>query len=218
MSIATYAELQSAIADWAARSDLSTPAPDLIRLCESMLNYGHGEPGEQFYVPPLRVRQMEARTTFTADSEYESIPVNDFLEVRYLKANTSPETDVKYVTPAQFNEAASSYSSGTPKVYTIVGNEFRFGPAPSAVTMELGYVQKIPALSDSNTTNWLLAANPNVYLYGALFQGALYTKDDAEVAKFLGLFSGAVRALVAQDRRAKFGGAPLVMRPVTGTP
>lgn len=64
MALATYADLQTAIASWLARTgdtELSAAAPDLIALAEARIYYGAGEKGDQFYSPPLRCRAMEAQ-------------------------------------------------------------------------------------------------------------------------------------------------------------
>src|SRR5262249_30104392 len=132
VSITSYAELQSAVADWLARpgdATIAAIAPDLIRLAEARINFGVGEPGAHLYSPPLRVRQMETRATAAADSEYVSLP-GDFAELREVKINLAPERKLAYVTPQHFAELAASHRSGIPALYTIIGNELRIGPAP----------------------------------------------------------------------------------------
>lgn len=223
MSITNYAELQAAIADWLARSGDSTIvgiAPDLIRLCETRINYGFGGLGEALYSPPLRVREMETRATATVNSEYVSLPA-DFLEMRTAKIGTTPEKALSFVTPQQFAEAAASATVGAPTVYTIVGSELRLGPAPtstSPLSVELLYYAAVPALSTASPSNWLLSAVPSVYLYGALTEAAPYIGDDERASQWFAIFANALKGLQAQDRRAKYGAAPLIMRPVTGTP
>lgn len=219
MSLANYTELQAAIAAWLARAGdtiITTPAPDFITLAEARINYGSGEPGEPFYSPPLRVEQMLTRATATPTGEYIAVPT-DFLEMREFKVNTNPETKLYYSTPQQFAEAASSQNTGTPKTYTIVGGEFRLGPTPtSGLTTELLYYAKVGPLS---TTNWLMTAAPNVYLYGSLLEACIFTQDAPEQCQYyFGLFAAAVKALQLQDRRRKFGGSPLVMRSGMQTP
>ena len=56
MAITTYAELQTAIANWLARDDLTTYLPDFITLFEAAANRR------------LRVRQMETTATLTPSS------------------------------------------------------------------------------------------------------------------------------------------------------
>lgn len=222
MSLANYSDLKTAFGTWLNRSGdslITNNAGDFVTLCESRLNFGGGEPGEQFYTPPLRVRQMEGRFTATPTDEYLALPT-DFMEMREIKVNTNPETHLTYVTPQQFAEAASSQDSGTPRVYTIVGDAFRLGPNPTAdLTVELDYYQKIPALSDSNTTNWLLTACPNAYLYGSLLEAAiLIPLPETDTLRFFALFQAAVKGFQRQDRMARHGAAALIMRPVTPTP
>lgn len=72
MALATYADLQTAITGWLARSgdtELVAAAPDLIALCESRMYYGAGEPGSQFYSPALRCRAMEAQGTILLQAQ-----------------------------------------------------------------------------------------------------------------------------------------------------
>ena len=59
MALATYADLQAAIANYLARPGdtlVSTPAPDFVTLAESRIAYGADAP---FPSSPLRIRAME---------------------------------------------------------------------------------------------------------------------------------------------------------------
>jgi hypothetical protein len=221
VSITNYAELQAAVADWLARPGDTTIAAivsDLIRLAEARINFGSGETGAPFYSPALRVRQMETRATASVDAEYVALP-SDFAELRQIKINAAPERRLSFVTPQHFAELAVSTHMGIPAVYTIVGNEFRFGPAPSApLIAEIAYYAKVPPLSDAAPTNWLLAMAPNVYLYATLLEAATYLSDDAQLPKWLAQYAAATAAFQAQDRRARHGAAPLIVRPVAATP
>jgi hypothetical protein len=217
----TYATLVSAIPDWMQRpadAEITAIAPDCITLLESRLNFGFGEPGETLYSPPLRIEDMMTRATASLTGEYVAVP-DDFLEMRGpMKVNDNPEVRIDYITPDQFAATAPNQSAGAPRVFTIAGAEFRFGPVPSSGTAELWYYAKIPALTASNTTNWLLTKAPNVYLFGCLVEAYHYIKQEQDALRFHGMLSGAVRALQAQDRRRKYGSAPLVMRTGVQTP
>jgi len=220
MSIGTYAELRSAIADWLARPDdptIAAVAPDLIRLCESRINHGSGEPGDPLYSPPLRTRAMETRTAMASAGAYVALPA-DFLELRAIEVNGVP---LGYMTPQNFMDSAGMQQAGVPRFYTIIGRELRLGPAPTVekpLTVELFYYAKVPALSDENPTNWLLEASPSAYLYGALVGAAPYIGDDQRMALWFSLFAAALKGLQGTERRATHGGAPLVMRSGVRTP
>lgn len=59
MALATYSDLQAAVADYLVRSDLTNQIVDAIALCESRIHYGAGR-DTPFPSPPLRIRSMEA--------------------------------------------------------------------------------------------------------------------------------------------------------------
>jgi len=77
------------------------------------------------------------------------------------------------------------------------------------------YRKNIPALSVTNTTNWLLALAPDLYLYGALLESAPYIKEDARIQTWgLGLQT-ALDSLNELGKVSTFNAGPLTMR-ITG--
>lgn len=168
MTLATYAGLQAEIIARTRRTDLTTYLPGFISLLEAKAGRS------------LRVRRMMTRTTVTLSSEYLTAPT-DLVGVRSFEMTTSsPKRQLDYVTPDQMDALIPLAESGNPRFYTIIGSEFRFYPAPAtSITASLIYWQSIPALSDSNTSNWLLANHPDVYLIGGLAEANLYLKQFA---------------------------------------
>lgn len=223
MSITNYAELQAAVADWLARpgdATITAVIPDLVRLAETRIAFGSGELGSALYAPPLRTRQMETRATVVLGAEYVPLPA-DFVEMRELKINTERERKLTYVTPQHFAEIAGAQSGGVPRFYTLVAGSLRFGPAPSGappLTAELLYYARVPSLTDAAPSNWLLTLAPSVYLFAALLEAAAYIRDPAQLSDWSAQYLAAISGLQSQDRRAKHGGAPLIMRPATATP
>ena len=67
--------------------------------------------------------------------------------------------------------------------------------------------EAIPALTSSNTTNWLSTKAPSVYLWGALLNATIYTKADPSV--YLAKFNEALDALKGNEQRLT---GPLVAR------
>ncbi len=59
----------------------------------------------------------------------------------------------------------------------------------SAILM---YYAKVPTLSDSNETNWLLTHYPDIYLYGALLHSAPYLREDERAQTWAALHAAAV--------------------------
>ena len=44
--------------------------------------------------------------------------------------------------------------------------------------LELDYFAKVPALSGAVASNWLLAAHPDLYLFGALVEAEMFGAND----------------------------------------
>lgn len=177
MSITNYSELQASVASWLHRQDLSAVIPDFITLAEARLQ------GD------LESRSMEARTTLTCvpgttvDARYVALPT-DMLEMKRLTLMTEPAVVLEYKSPDQLvDDSSYLLSASVPRCFTVIGGNLELAPPPdSAYSLELVYIQKIPALSVSNTTNWLLTANPNAYLFGSLLASIAYTQDESRQA------------------------------------
>ena len=72
---------------------------------------------------------------------------------------------------------------------------------------ELYYFGKTDALSDSNTSNWILEHYPDAYLYGSLIHSAPYLKDDARIQVWAALYQSAIDSINQASEKAKFGGS-----------
>ena len=200
MALTTYAELKTSIGDWLNRSDLTSVIPDFISLAEAQVER------------TLRTRQMIVRANASFDVQYGAVPA-DFLEVKSLKlTSTNPQTPLSFLSiDALDNEMTKHTASGRPKFFGIVGGQFRIVPTPdSNYTTELTYYAKLSKLSTSNTTNWLLTSNPDIYLYGSLLQAAPYLQDDARIQVWATLYERALNdSQTADDRSASSGGTLL---------
>ena len=163
MALNTYSALKTSIANWLNRSDLTSEiSGDFIVLAEKDFN------------SKLRIRKMiTTDSSFTIDSETVALPTG-FLQVRdFYILNGGTKYALKYITPAQMDQIRGSSTTGMPSAYTILGDSFRFAPIPdSAYTGTLNYYAKFAALSDTNTSNYILASHPAIYLYGSLYHAA----------------------------------------------
>lgn len=156
-----YPQLVTAIAGLMHRTDLSGSIPTFIALAEARLNRN------------LRVRQMEVDLPLTTMTDNLITMPADIVDVKSLWV---PGFEGSPLEPNSFDAVLASGRSGTPTMYARKGSKGVFINGSGDVK---GVVyQQIAALSDSNQTNWLLDEHPDVYLYGALVQAAIYTKDD----------------------------------------
>ena len=203
MAVNSYSALQASIADFLNRSDLTAVIPDFITLAEAQFNRN------------IRHRKMVERATATLDSEYSAVP-GDWLESIRFQINTNPITVMEFVSPDQAAMLKGANSaSGKPIYYTQIGQQFQVIPAPdsgSAYTGELTYYAKIPALTVSNTSNWLLVEAPDLYLYGSLLQAAPYLQDDQRITVWGALYDRAISDLKVSDERSRMSTSALRMR------
>jgi SAM-dependent MidA family methyltransferase len=73
MALSNYTNLKTSIANWLNRSDLTSEiADDFIVLAEADFN------------SKLRIRKMITQSTFTIDSETESLPTGFLTSKRYV--------------------------------------------------------------------------------------------------------------------------------------
>ena len=201
MAITTYSDLQTTVANYLARSDLTVQIPDFIRLAEIRLRRD------------LRIRQMmnAATTTTTGGDATVALP-SDFLEVRDLVVQTNPVRPVNYISPSVFSRNARVTESGVPLDYTILATEFKFAPVPdTAYTLEIVYYAAPPYLTDSNTNNVFLSNCPDLLLYASLVEAEPYLMNDSRIQVWAGMYDRGVASLNTSDESAQYSGVPLTM-------
>jgi len=202
MALTTYSELQSTVADFLNREDLTAIIPTFISLAEADFNR------------TIRHRKMLCRATADLDEHFTALPT-EFIEATNVQLNTDPVRPMEYVTPEYADDLrAGAYAgAGEPVFFTIVGDTLESVPVPDTLyTIELTYYKRIPALSDSNTTNWLLTYHPDIYLYSSLAQAAPYLKEDERLPMWVEWKKQLVADLNAQSDRGEASGSVLKIR------
>lgn len=203
MSITTYAELQTAIGNWLNRTD--TTVTD--RIPEFVANF------EAFFCRKCRLRPMMERdqnTTFSA--EYTALPTG-FLQMVDVKLLGSTVYSLKPRSHEWLDENFIDGTSGIPRFFAISETEIRVEPPPDATyTAEMIYY-KFSALSDSNTTNWLLASHPDLYLKGSLVEAEPFLFSDDRTVGWKALRDEIIQELQVAERRAAWSGGVLQAKP-----
>lgn len=192
MAITNYSELKSSIADWLNRDDLTSVIPDFIALAEAQFNRS------------IRHRSMVTRSTASIDSRFSATP-GDWMQTVQLILDTDPIQPLDYVTIETINEKrAASSAVSRPRYFAHVGTEIEVYPSPDTTyTAELIYYAKLAALSDSNTSNWLLSLSPDIYLYGSLIQATPYLRDDERLPTIVSLYSQMVEDMNISNQRTR---------------
>lgn len=178
-----YTQLVQAVADLMHRTDLSASIPLFVSLAEAELNRS------------LRVRQMEVDQPLTTIADNTITLADDIVDVKSLWV---PGYEGSPLEPNAFDAVLASGLTGTPTMYARKGAKGVFFNGGGDVK---GVVyQKLPALGDATPSNWLLDEHPDVYLYGALVQAAIYAKDDP--ATYNGQYTGALAGVIGSCQRA----------------
>lgn len=169
MAITSYAELQTAVGDWLDDASLTSYLPDFVMLAEAHLNRD------------LRHRKMVTTTDLSPTSNVYTLP-DDYLHYVRVVEKVSPRRDLELISPQAADQLYAHRVAGPANHFTIVGDSLTAFPL-SANDIELTYRQKIPALSASNTTNWLLDASPGLYLRAAQLM-ALHFKNELDTPRY----------------------------------
>ena len=202
MSFATYSDLQTSIAGYLARTDLTSQIPDFITFAENRLRR------------ELRIRQMlKSVTTSTVSSDATVEVPSDFLEIRDFVVMTNPITPLSYSSPSSLSNDSRTSQVGVPRSYTILASEFQLTPIPDAAyTLKMLYYAAPAYLSTSNTTNVFLTTSPDALLYASLIEAEPYLMNDARINTWGTMYDRAIASLTKSDESTQYSGVPLSIK------
>ena len=206
MSISTFAELKTALANFSNRSDLTSRIPEFVTLAETRIFYGSQE--APFISEPLRVRAMETSADITISAQTAALPTRYLgLRRQYISGDTGRK--IGFMAPDAFwDKYAGPAWSSTPVDFTVEGENLVFGPSPDGTyTGKCLYWQKFAALSADADYNWLLTNAPGAYLQGALIELYDYLKDWEAKGQAHNAFAGIINALNLADKSDRFAGS-----------
>ena len=193
MALATYSDLKSTIADYLNRADLTSVIPTFITLAEAKFNR------------ELRTRDMLTRAEATSNNEFVALP-SDFLEAYVLELNMeniAAQQPLAFVGPNEAKTLKANKIINKVRYFTLIDGAFELLPAPQAnVDLLLTYYAKIPNLSVTQTTNWLMAKSPDLYLYSSLLEATPYLKNDERVQIWAAARQQVMDAMNIESERA----------------
>jgi hypothetical protein len=202
MAITNYTNLQTTIADFLNRDDLTPIIPTFIQLAEAQFNRD------------LRHWRQEARATGqqTAGDEYMQIPFDWLETIRFhLTTNVQPIDMISRA--SMIDKRKANNIAGAPTHYCMADAQFHLYPTPDAdYDMELLYYAKVPELSSNITTNWLLEYAPDAYLYGSLLHSAPYLQEDARVNVWAQMYGAVMQRLNQESEDATASGSGLTLK------
>lgn len=203
MALTTYAEIQSAVARWLSRTDLTADIPDFITMMEARINR------------TLRTPQFEFRATATttADDNILALP-SGYRGMRSMRiTSTTPPYPLTYMTPQAMNALYMSTETARPKAFTTEADELRLAPTPDAAyTVEMIYFKGITPLATASTDaeKWLLIQHPDIYVHGPCMEAQIRIQRDERIATFETIFQQRMGEIRMEARRTRHAAGPLI--------
>lgn len=207
--ISNYSTLQTAVANWLKRDDLTDYIPDLIALCEAQMNRDFINMN-----PPPRAMEYTVSgtlTTTTTPPATLAIPTGYLGMKRFQLQIAGNYKSLKYKSPEQM---AEYYSSGIPDYFTTNGDNFELGVPPSSdYAYSLTYYKQMDSLATAeNGVNWAITQAPDMYLYGTLAQSAPFLKNDSRLSTWAALYENCRSGVEMANRKDRQSGSSLQMR------
>lgn len=164
----TYNGLKATLQDFLHRSDLATPAADLITL------------GETWLMRKVRVPEMETALNVTMSSGLATVPTG-FLGLKNAYIDGSPTQKLYVVSlAALFEKYPTRSSSNKPRFIAYDAGSFQFGPFPdSDYTVKGTYYKRQGPLSSAVYD--LFTNHQDLFLMACLCEAEPYIKNDARM-------------------------------------
>jgi hypothetical protein len=202
MAITNYTELQAAIIDMIARSDLTAEAPEWIALCEA----------------DMRRKLQDVKSVASVSMVAGTASLAISAGVKSIEALTYNTSSLVYgLTQKSMAGLAQVRRTGTgiPAYFAVVGTTMYFDVAPSDnYALQMTYIGQPTALAGGNPTNSTLTNSPDLYLYGSLLHAAPYLEHDERIATWRSFYDGAILEENIYRERSEFGASPEMQLPM----
>jgi len=192
--ISDYSTLQSAVARWLARADLTASIPDFIQLAETRMNFD------------LKLSPQQAQASGTSSGGIIT-PPNGCRQIQSLLIILDGVQRAIYPVPVE--QASNANLIVLPIGYTMINGVINL-VGSTDTDYVLTYYTGIPSLGTDpgSAQNWLIIAAPNMYLYATLLEASVYLRDDQRTALFGQGYQTALAAMQKQDEMLRYGPSP----------
>lgn len=198
--ITSYATLQTEIAAYLARDDLTTWIPNFVQNAENKL------------YRRLNLRNEETALSVSISSGVAAVPT-DFKGLKFAYYSASPVVPLDWVTLDKLYRDYPNRTDTTtsPEVISREAGNFIFGPVAADGTLNGVYYAKQDPLRTTDPS-WYVTNAPEVLLYGSLLESAPFIKDDPRLPVWANLFNDAVASLEEEEMNTEHTGGILRQR------
>ncbi len=175
----SYSGLIQTIIDTLKDETLEEFIPAMIERAEALFNRILYPLNDEAVATILTVAGEET-SAFPTDFD----PVG-FKRLRSLYKGSDPKSVLVQYSPDDLRTRYLPDSSGQPTAFALETDAIRWGPIPNdAYSFTMSYIHRLVALSQSNQTNWLIEAHPDVYYFGTLMYAELFGWNDERSKNF----------------------------------
>lgn len=199
--ISNYATLQTAVADYLARDDLTTFIPNFVQNAENKL------------YRRFNLRNEETALSVNISSGVAAVPA-DFKALKFAYYDGTPTHPLEWVAVEEvYRDYPDRSDTGIPDVISREGSNFIFGKVATDATAGLKgiyYAKQDPLRTTDGS--WYVTNAPELLLYGSLLEAAPFIHDDARLPVWEALFRDAVDSLLSEQDHAEVSKGQLVQR------
>ncbi len=204
MPFSTYAELSTSIGDWEERTYTTANSDEFIALAEALANRKLAQD----------YRRRDAATVNTNSSGVGTIPTG-FVGLTSITRNVLGSVPLKQVSHAAFIERNPYQDSDDAQVFALLNaTQFQVNPVTDDDFL-VKFSELVPALTSSNTTNWLLTLAPDFYVFACKAAAKAKQEDWTSAAMLEAKAVSILDEIVSQGNVAEFGSAEMTMPFVT---
>jgi len=210
MAIVDYASLQASIIDWSLKTgdiNFTNNVTSFISMAEEQINLD------------LRVRWNTNNVILTTNVIDGSLTLpTDYLDFDAVVAQTNPISPLTYVTVQSYYgllQTNPNPGSGIPTKFTIIDGQMFFYPSvgTTPISVQLVYYQAVPSLSILNTTNFVIANAPRLYLYGSLIYASQYNQDDDSEQRWATSYATTLESIIKSNVRSEYATGMMIITP-----
>lgn len=163
--VSSYSTLIDAVLEETDNATLETRVPGFIRRAEALFN-------RRLYSLDTEIATTAALTSVTTTA---SLPTGYKGMISIRIGDYAP---LKQLSPEDFQAKWHEATAALPQNWAIIDETIHFGPDPdTSYTANILYLSTLTALSDSNSSNWILAQHPDLYFDATLAYAYRHMRD-----------------------------------------
>ena len=197
----TYTKLVAEIESWLNRANFTALTAKIPLLVEQGMR--------RIQKADLNRGMLTVDAAFSITGTTTALP-SDFDRVHSFTIPVGSTT--REINGSSIKKVQDAGIAARPNLYTIVGDNFYFGPEPDTTyTATLIYYKKLDIPSTSVSTNWVLTNEPDLLLWSSLINAAIWLKDDTRKKEWMDNYSEVLSELLSAEERMDLEGGSLVV-------